>query len=501
MIQLLNKGKIPELVPKNYKSSFVTKKIKSILPELLARNTKLTDRLKSKLKVSTFLNNTEIRNQKYMKYFLDSSDKRLKDIKTGLELSKAIKQSYRNLSNLCTKLDNDIILQNSEFLTEEKKLLKENTEQETHMKINNLITNLKNAVKKNNLYNREQKNEKINYLSKSYINNAKNVIENKFENENKIVNLRINSYKVKLNNSINEKKEFKSFAEHFDISNLKLLNYHKPKPIPLTDRECSNMTRIKKNLHPVIEKKENNIKKKIINLNNKNNNNQQNLSFNEYGKSQILDKDTFCVLKSLASNGKNLPLKINKTTNKVNSLLDIILPNPDTYKRLLKNSREEQMGKKNFDLGINDNMYPLNQLEQIFRSQKELDKQVRNKMRLEKIINTFKNEIAKVKNYELGFERKMKNKRLNKLLKQNPLIINYNKILRMKKKENKENSSNNDQTTSIMTKKNKDSNINKLKYIKKEDDSSFLNNSSKIGESFSIKDYKNLSQSFLSGIK
>ena len=501
MIQLLNKGKIPELVPKNYKSSFVTKKIKSILPELLARNTKLTDRLKSKLKVSTFLNNTEIRNQKYMKYFLDSSDKRLKDIKTGLELSKAIKQSYRNLSNLCTKLDNDIILQNSEFLTEEKKLLNENTEQETHMKINNLITNLKNAVKKNNLYNKEQKNEKINYLSKSYINNAKNVIENKFENENKIVNLRINSYKVKLNNSINEKKEFKSFAEHFDISNLKLLNYHKPKPIPLTDRECSNMTRIKKNLHPVIEKKENNIKKKIINLNNKNNNNQQNLSFNEYGKSQILDKDTFCVLKSLASNGKNLPLKINKTTNKVNSLLDIILPNPDTYKRLLKNSREEQMGKKNFDLGINDNMYPLNQLEQIFRSQKELDKQVRNKMRLEKIINTFKNEIAKVKNYELGFERKMKNKRLNKLLKQNPLIINYNKIQRMKKKENKENSSNNDQTTSIMTKKNKDSNINKLKYIKKEDDSSFLNNSSKIGESFSIKDYKNLSQSFLSGIK
>ena len=261
------------------------------------------------------------------------------------------------------------------------------------------------------------------------------------------------------------------------------------------------MTRIKKNLHPVIEKKENNIKKKIINLNNKNNNNQQNLSFNEYGKSQILDKDTFCVLKSLASNGKNLPLKIDKTTNKVNSLLDIILPNPDTYKRLLKNSREEQMGKKNFDLGINDNMYPLNQLEQIFRSQKELDKQVRNKMRLEKIINTFKNEITKVKNYELGFERKMKNKRLNKLLKQNPLIINYNKILRMKKKENKENSLNNDQTTSIMTKKNKDSNLNKLKYIKKEDDSSFLNNSSKIGESFSIKDYKNLSQSFLSGIK
>lgn len=160
------------------------------------------------------------------------------------------------------------------------------------------------------------------------------------------------------------------------------------------------------------------------------------------------------------------------------------------------------MGKKNFDLGINDNMYPLNQLEQIFRSQKELDKQVRNKMRLEKIINTFKNEIAKVKNYELGFERKMKNKRLNKLLKQNPLIINYNKIQRMKKKENKENSSNNDQTTSIMTKKNKEKENNPNPNCnKKENFSSFFSNSSRISKSFSIKDYKNISQSFLSGYK
>ena len=64
MIQSKIKDKIPEIVPKNYKSNLVSKKIKSILPELLERNKKLSDRLKSKLKVSTFLiiPKTEIKN-------------------------------------------------------------------------------------------------------------------------------------------------------------------------------------------------------------------------------------------------------------------------------------------------------------------------------------------------------------------------------------------------------------------------------------------------------
>ena len=115
--------RISTRIPKNYRANEINEKLKLILPELLARNMKLTDRLKNKLKVSTFLNNTENRNQKYLKMFLSSSDKRVKDIKTGLELSKAVKQSSKNLSNLCSKIDSDIILQNSEFLSGEKKLL------------------------------------------------------------------------------------------------------------------------------------------------------------------------------------------------------------------------------------------------------------------------------------------------------------------------------------------------------------------------------------------
>ena len=163
MLNNINRS-VPSLVPKNYKSNFVNEKIKLILPELLARNIKLSERLKNKLKVSSFLNNTENRNQKYLKYFLISSDKRVRDIKTGLELSKAVKQSAKSLSNLCSKLDNDIILKNSDFLTEEKKLLNEKTEQETHMKIINLLFNLKNALKKKNVKKqRTQTTENVKY--------------------------------------------------------------------------------------------------------------------------------------------------------------------------------------------------------------------------------------------------------------------------------------------------------------------------------------------------
>ena len=305
-----------------------------------------------------------------------------------------------------------------------------------------------------------------------------------------MINFLINSYKTKLKNSIKEKKEFKNFAEHLDITNLKLLNYRKPQPIPITDRECSSMARIKNNLYPFMSQSNKNIKKKIINLNHKNLS--KNLSFNENGKSQILEKDTFCVLKSLASNGHNLQLKIDKTERKVNSLLDIILPNPNVYNNILEKSREEQLGKKSFDLGIKNEVYKHDKFEQIIKDQNELDKHLSNKAKLQKIINTFKSEINKVKNHQIGFEQR--NKLNKKLFMQKPLFLNFDKIKRQSEKS--ENSTFIDQTTSILSKRIKAKNKN---IKKKEEDSSFLNYSSKNYESFSMREYKNNSQSFLSG--
>ena len=335
---------------KKNKMNLVNDKIKIILPELMARNLKLGDRLKNKLKVSNFLNNTENRNQKYLKSFVTFSDKRVKDLKTGLELSKAIKQSSKNLSPLCSQITNDSILQNSNFLIEEKKLLNENTEQETHMKINDLIQNLKNTVKNTNLHPNKPVKKPIKSLSETELNNIKLFINNKILKEGNMINNKIKGYLEKLKNTAEtDRKNFKSYVDRIDISdNLKFINYTKPKPFKIKDKECTNMIRIKKQIFPYIGSsyRKNNSrkipKKKYLNLrnisneldlniSNEINKNNNNSSFNDNGKNENQDKDTLKVLNNLADQGRNLPLKITKTVNKVNSLI---------MKKFLKNVKK-----------------------------------------------------------------------------------------------------------------------------------------------------------------
>ena len=474
--------KISTKVPKNYRANIINEKLKLILPELLARNLKLTDRLKNKLKVSTFLNNTENRNQRYLKIFLSSSDKRVRDIKTGLELSKAVKQSSKNLSNLCSKIDNDIILQNSDFLSSEKKLLNENTEQETHMRINILISNMKNMVKKiNNYHVPKSSTNNSKYLSKSYINNINNILKNKLENEKNIVNYKINSYKSKLKDSLLDKREFKNFADSIDITNLKLLNYKKPEPIPIVDRESSSMARIKNVLYPLMAQSNKTIRQKIINLNPKNNLSNNNLSFNENGKSQISDKNSFGVLKGLSSISQKLTMKIDKTVKKVNSLLDIKLPNPKLYNVLLEKNREKQRLRKSFEFEAKKEIYEDAELEEIINNQKELDKYLQNRMKLQKIINTLKSEVDKFINTNIYNSEQ--NKKSHKIM-QKPLLMSYN-IMKRKNKLNESSSNYIEQTTSIMSKK---FNMNSQSNIKKShDDSSLLNTNSKIFDSVILK--------------
>ena len=474
--------KISTTVPKNYRANIINEKLKLILPELLARNLKLIDRLKNKLKVSTFLNNTENRNQRYLKIFLSSSDKRVRDIKTGLELSKAVKQSSKNLSNLCSKIDNDIILQNSDFLSSEKKLLNENTEQETHMRINSLISNMKNMVKKiNNYHVPKSSTNNSKYLSKSYINNINNILKNKLEKEKNIVNYKINSYKSKLKDSLLDKREFKNFADSIDITNLKLLNYKKPEPIPIVDRESSSMARIKNVLYPLMAQSNKTIRQKIINLNPKNNLSNNNLSFNENGKSQISDKNSFGVLKGLSSISQKLTMKIDKTVKKVNSLLDIKLPNPKLYNVLLEKNREKQRLRKSFELEAKKEIYEDAELEEIINNQKELDKHLQNKMKLQKIINTLKSEVDKFINTNIYNSEQ--NKKSHKIM-QKPLLMSYN-IMKRKNKLNESSSNYIEQTTSIMSKK---FNMNSQSNIKKShDDSSLLNTNSKIFDSVILK--------------
>ena len=83
------------------KMVILNSKVSQILPELMERNLKLMDRLQNKLKVSSFFNSIEQRNKKYLQDFIFSSDKRTKDLKTGVQMNKAIEQSSKNMSIMC----------------------------------------------------------------------------------------------------------------------------------------------------------------------------------------------------------------------------------------------------------------------------------------------------------------------------------------------------------------------------------------------------------------
>ena len=191
--------------PKNFfnkkkKIVILNSKVNQILPELIGRNLKLVDRLQNKLKVSLFFNSLEQRNKKYFKNFIISSNKRIKDIKTGVQINKVIKQSFESISPLCNQINNDILIKNKDKLIKEKKLMIENTEQETHNKIEQLLNNLKNAIKKEKNIRKEIENNKIikNYSTED-INNVKEYISEKIKTEEKNTNVKISDYLRKLN--------------------------------------------------------------------------------------------------------------------------------------------------------------------------------------------------------------------------------------------------------------------------------------------------------------
>ncbi len=501
---MLNKDKSQHYIfNKNKKVNFITDKIGIILPELMARNSKLGDRLKSKLKVSTFLNSTENRNQKYLKSFVTSSDKRVKDLKTGLELLKAIKQSKKNLSPLCSQISNDFILQNSDFLIEEKKLLNENTEQETHMKINDLIQNLKNTVRNINFYQNKPNKKTIRSLSETELNNIKYILNNEIKNEGNMINNKIERYLDKLKNTAEtDRKNFKYYADHIDIfDNLNFINYSKPKPYKIKDKECSNIVKIKKQLSSFIEnnKKNKNEKKKLIN--NKNSSSQDirinisseinNLSYNEYKKNENNQKDTLKILNNLAEQGRNLSLKINKKANKVNSLVDINLPHPTSYENIIKRNRDNNSSKLNTNRTCNNT----NNIHEILKVCNLSDPKLLSKNKLEKIIKLFKKEIDILKNEKYSFDKNNEDNIKDKYNLKNPLSTHMNRI----KKYNQKNESKvgnkkrlNVSESSIISKKFKKFNINNIK----EGESNLFHNS-KMNDSFSTtynnkyKNYKN----------
>ena len=491
------------------KKSLVSEKIGIILPQLIARNSKLSDRIKNKIRVSNFLNKTENRNQRYLKSFVSSSEKRVKDIKIGQDLFNAIKQSNKNLHPLYTEISNDLAFKNLDILIKEKRLLKENTEQETHSKINDLIHDLKSVTNNNHSPKIKPLKKQIKSLSETELNKAKSIINYRIKKEGNLINHKIQGYLDKLNDSPEEKKkEFINYVDKIDIfDNLKLINYMKPKPLELKDKECPSIVRIKKQIFQnmgTLNKKnyKKNKKRKYLNLRNistdfsiskDNNKNNCNLTNNTNIKSDILKNDSLKLLNNLTEQNKNLSSKINKSMSRINTLIDNGLPHPNIYELILQKNKEK-LSKINDN---NKNETDNKKIEESLKSTDFSDPNLLSKNKLEKIVKLFKKEVDVLKNEKEDF--KYFKKYREKYNIRNPLIFNLNRIKKHNKKRN-DNNINNIQkseylsTDNLVLKKLKKKNDNICNNYEKD---SNLYSSSKIYESFSMISNSNNNKSYI----
>ena len=121
------------------KNRKILKKIDNALPELLSRNLKRGQELKSKVFVSNFMNHTENKTNKYLTQIVTSSLKRVKDIKTGLSLNRVVKKATKKLGTIYNNINKDFLIKNKEFILNERKLIDEKIEDWENDKINELI--------------------------------------------------------------------------------------------------------------------------------------------------------------------------------------------------------------------------------------------------------------------------------------------------------------------------------------------------------------------------
>ena len=461
---------------KRKRMDLLNSKINLILPELMSRNIKLVERLKNKLKVSSFFNNIEHRNKRYFQDFIFSSDKRAKDLKTGLKINRAIKQGSKAMSLLCKQMSDDVILKNANMLLKEKKLISENTEQETHIKINELLQNLKTAVKTPYGIKVKPMKKIIKSLSQDEIKDAQEFIGEKIRKEEKEIQDKINKYLKKMHNSLDKydkeidedknennnndedntyrrqklrkKKEFNRYVENIYMKDhIKFINYTKPKPFQIKDKESANLKRIKNCLYPPsieqlanmqnekndsddsdnisiqsktifnVNKIKKNNKNNLINRNSSMTNIKSNLNINKIinqqeknNKKNIIDeidnidvtgKDTLEVLNNLVNQGKYLPERMGKKLEKINSLIDVDLPYPSSYELVLtyfknmENSNNNQKYFSSFYPFLN-NTTKFNNLKNCNRTLPELTPDMRKKL-------TFiKDDIKNLKNINLN---------------------------------------------------------------------------------------------------
>jgi len=464
--------------------------IQEVLPELITRNTKLCTRLKSKLKVSSFLNNVELRNQRYLKELVSSSEENLQNIKSGLQLSKSMKLSSNYLSYLNSKIMSDCFMKKSDIINKIKKNLNNNTEEETNLIIKQSLNKLKSHLNPTYLIlenpTEDDSSYKKKYYSENELKHAKEFINDKISIEEKLLKNRISDYLdkvkiIKINNvkdnlshdyNIQKKnkeinKDFYKYAKNVILNdnNIKMINYKKIKPLPIKDKSCPDLQNIKHKLFPHI--REGKIKSdNYVNINNCNSikningiklykklgiesksniqdsNNIKTNSNNILNNNEISSidkKNSFNTLKRLINRNRSLLDGSSRKYEKLSKLIDIQLPKISEYESIIQ-KKHNQFQKKLKEIKNNKDDKDIKEAQSGIKNIKDKKELIISNYELLNELRNLKDQLQAIKEKKLDVdENYLRNNKefINYLfnIKENP-CLNNNKYLLGNKERN-----------------------------------------------------------------
>ena len=480
------------------KYSPLNQALRDYLPELMLRNIKKGERLKSKIDVNFFLNNVELRNQSYLKKFVTSSEKNLQSIKSGLEMKKAIELTEEKLSPLNLQILDDYFLRKNNVISGAKRLLVKNTEEESNIIIKDSLHMIKHFLNPTNIIIEEPKKEtpKKKLMTQNELFEAEEVINQKLKNDVKNLNSRVNKYldrvqKIKLTMPRNDNKydpkwikanrdknkDFYFYADNFKLNNhnIKMIHYKKLEPIPIRDKSCPNLKDMKEKLFPEI--KEGTINKDdVINIKNCNsvkivndmqiqkkykekklslqNNKTNDIDINDI-KIKENKNDSYNTLNRIVRRNKSLVNISNKRYKKLSSLMDIELPKLFEYDYLM-NKRQTIISEQD-----NNKNNEIEETNDINYSRKNSSKLISicSKWKLMPEITELKKEIDQLKTRKIDIEQNYQKHKDD--MNQKTYLIQNNLPKRKRPKRNKSlRLLNNDSLFSLNNKNNKSININ-----------------------------------------
>ena len=409
----------------NKKYSPLNQALKECLPELMLRNIKKGKRLNSKIDVSFLLNNIELRNQSYLKKLVSSSEKTLQNIKSGLDLKRAMELSEEKLSLLNYQILQDYFLRKNNVIFNTKKVLPRNTEEESNAIIKSSLHLIKQILYPSTKILEEPEIElpvkKL--MNKSELIEAENFINKKIENDHSNLNTKVNKYlarvkKIKLTAPKDDRiydpkwlkinrdknKDFYLYADNvfLNSNDIKMIHYKKLEPAPIMDKSCPNLKDIKERLFPEIKKgiksKDNflNIKNcnsvKIINgLQFKNKSKEkENKDINDI-KVNFNKKDSYNTLNRLVIRNKSLINMSNKRYRKLSSLMDIELPKLSDYDLIINKKKKINLPNNDKENYNTDNI--INELRNKYRNWKLIPE-----------IDNIKEEIKSLRSQKINIE-------------------------------------------------------------------------------------------------